>query len=655
MAQSPAETPGFDVSALDRNADPCGDFYQFACGNWLKSNPVPADQSTWGRFHELMERNRIVLKDILDKSSADDPKRTAVEQKIGDYYAACMDEPAINQKGLKPLKEDLDRIAALSGKQDLPDALIKLHRIGASALFSFRSEQDFKDSTQMIAAADQGGMGLPDRDYYFKEDAKSQQIRSQYVEHVAKILALAGDSAEQASAGAKAVMEIETGLAKGALDRTSRRDPQKVYHKMTVKELAALAPSFPWDRYLTGIGGPKVEALNVTEPAFFQQIEKLLSSTSLNDWKTYLRWHLLHNNAALLSTGFVDENFAFYGKTLTGAKELRPRWKRCVDLADNELSEALGQKFVEKTFGEAGKKRTLTMVAALEKALAADIEALPWMTPTTKKQALGKLQAITNKIGYPDKWRDYSRLQIQRGDLLGNSKRASEFEFLRQLDKIGKPIDPGEWFMSPPTVNAYYDPQMNNINFPAGILQPPFFDNRLDDAVNFGGIGAVIGHELTHGFDDQGRQFDAKGNLRDWWTEQDAQEFEKRSSCFVDQFAAYETIPGVKLNGKLTLGENVADNGGLRIAHMALMDSLTRKRTAKIDGFTPEQRIFLGWGQIWCQNTTEQAARLRAAVDPHSPPRYRVNGVVTNMPEFQKAFACRAGQPMVREKACRVW
>ncbi|MGH9632020.1 MAG: M13 family metallopeptidase, partial [Bryobacteraceae bacterium] len=413
-------------------------------------------------------------------------------------------------------------------------------------------------------------------------------------------------------------------------------------------------PSFNWPRYLSAIGAPRIESLNVAVPSFVKQLESQIDAASLDEWKIYLTWHLVRSASALLPEAFVNENFDFYGRTLTGAKELRPRWKRCVQYTDLDLGEALGQKYVELTFGKEGKERTLRMVRALEKALERDIKEIAWMTPETKKQALEKLHAIANKIGYPEEWRDYSALEIKAGDAMGNSLRSNQFEFQRQMRKIGKPVDKKEWFMTPPTVNAYYDPQNNNINFPAGILQPPFYDNKIDDAVNFGGIGAVIGHELTHGFDDEGRKFDAKGNLQDWWTEKDAMEFEERAKCFQEQYAGYTTVGDLTLNGKLTLGENVADNGGLRIAYMALLDTLEGKQE-KIDGFTPEQRLFLGWGQIWCTNYRDEALRLRTQTDPHSPGKYRVNGVVSNMPEFQKAFACKAGQPMVRENACRVW
>ncbi len=649
-------TPGFDIHALDTNASPCVDFYQYACGAWNARNPIPPDRSSWGRFDELFERNQIILRGILEKYSAADPKRTPLEQKIGDYYSSCMDEAGIEKAGLTPLEPQLRRIRSLKDKAALAEEIAILHLAGANALFRFSSEQDAKNSTEVIARADQGGLGLPERDYYLNEDAKSVEIRRQYLAHVQKMFALLGEPAERAAANAQIVIDIETALARASLDVVARRDPTKVYHKIRTAELAyTLNPSFGWMQYLQDIGAQHIESLNVAVPDFFKKLDGLINTTDLEDWKAYLLWHLVKSQARALPMAFVNEHFNFYGKVLTGAKELRPRWKRCVAAADGDLGEALGRKYVEQAFGADSKERVRKMVAALEQAMSRDIAGLSWMTPATKKLAQVKLQAIANKIGYPDRWRDYSALKIVRGDALGNAQRSDAFEFHRELVKIGKPVDRDEWQMTPPTVNAYYDAQMNDINFPAGFLQPPAFDKSMDDAVNFGNIGATIGHELTHGFDDEGRQFDAKGNLRDWWTAQDAREFEKRASCLVDEYSGFTAVDDLKLNGKLTLGENAADSGGLRIAYMALLDTLAGQTPPKIDGFTAEQRFFLGYGQGNCENLTDEIARLLAQTDPHSPGKYRVNGVVSNMPEFQKAFGCTAGQPMVRAKACRVW
>ena len=646
---------GFDITALDRSADPCVDFYQYACGTWMKNNPIPPDQASWGRFDELQERNRQVLHEILEKASANDPQRDAVTQKIGDFYAACMDESAIGHLGIEPIKADLARIAALPDKQSLVDEVARLHQAGANVLFSFSSGPDFKDSHMELAQADQDGLGLPDRDYYLKPDPKSAELRQQYVAHVRKMFELLGDPPKRAADNAAVVMEIETALATGSLTLEERRDPDKVYHKMSALTLAGLTPSFAWAKYFADVHAPLVASLNVATPEFFKQMQALIQRTGLDHWKIYLTWHLLHASAHLLPAPFVNANFDFYGRILTGAKELRPRWKRCVSYTDSDLGEALGQKYVERTFGAEGKQRTLKMVQALEQALAADIQQVAWMTPATQQKALEKLHAIANKIGYPDKWRDYSSVRIVRGDALGNDRRATEFEFQREIRKIGQPVDRSEWGMTPPTVNAYYDATQNNINFPAGILQPPFYDVHADDAVNFGGIGAVIGHELTHGFDDQGRKFDGDGNLRDWWMPEDAQAYQQRSACFVKEYAGFTAVDNLKLKGELTLGENTADNGGLRISLMALLNTLAGKSAPKIDGFTPQQRLFLGWGQIWCQNSTPEELRLRALTNEHSPGRYRVNGVLENMPEFRQAFACRAGQPMAPQTACRVW
>jgi endothelin-converting enzyme/putative endopeptidase len=655
-----AETPkakvaGFDIGALDRTASPCTDFYQFACGGWVAANPVPPDRPRWGRFDELQDRNRDVLREILNQVSASSGGRNPIDQKIGDHYAACMDESRTEALGAKPLEKELSAIEALADKGALAERLAHLQGQGLPMLFGYGSLQDFKDATKVLAVVDQGGLGMPDRDYYLKDDDRSKELRAKYVAHVQKMLELAGDRPEAAAARAKVVMEMETALAGVSLERVKRRDPENLYHKLKRADLGTLAPDFKWESFFVATGVPPFTEINVTHPDFFKGANDLIKTRDLADWKSYLRWHLIRQTAPLLSSAFVNENFEFFGKTLTGAKELRPRWKRCVDRVDNDLGDALGQRYVEKTFGEEGKKRMAVMVAALETALEKDIQGVPWMADSTRRKGLEKMKAIANKVGYPDKWRDYTSVRIDREDAVGNAARAAAYEFRRDLDKIGKPVDRGEWQMSPPTVNAYYSPLLNDINFPVGILQPPFFDNAMDDAVNFGGIGAVIGHELTHGFDDSGRKFDAQGNMTDWWTEVDGKQFEEKSQCIVDQYGSYTAVDEVKLNGKLTLGENVADNGGLRIAHMALHETLGGKTPAPVDGFTADQRLFLGWAQIWCQNATPEISRLLAQTDPHSPGKWRTNGTVSNMPEFQQAFSCKAGDPMVSAKPCRVW
>ena len=656
-----AYTPVLDVPSMDKTVDPCVDFFTYSCGGWLKNNPIPADQASWDAYGKLQEENREVLRRILEAAAVPSPNRSAEEQKIGDYFASCMDEAAIEKLGATPLKADLERIAGLKSKAGLPAELAHLHPsdvgsfLGRAPLFSFGSNQDFKNSTEFIAEVDQGGIGLPDRDYYFKDDAKSQEIRQQYLAHVQKMLQLLGDKPDEAAAEAQTVMRIETALAKASLTRVERRDPNKIYHKMTREELQALSPSFSWDGYFTEIGLPGTKSLNVAVPDFVKGMEAELNAEDLASWKVYLRWHLVHAQARYLSTAFVNEDFDFYDHILAGTKEIQPRWKRCVRFVDRQLGEALGKVYVQKNFSPDTKQRALVMVKQIETEMGNEIQQLPWMSPATKEQALAKLHTVVNKIGYPDHWRDYSAFKVVRGDALGNGERGAAFEFRRWLNKIGKSVDRGEWYMTPPTVNAYYNPQMNDINFPAGVLQPPLFDPRSDDAPNYGNTGGTIGHELTHGFDDEGRQFDAQGNLRDWWTADDGKKFEQLASCTSDQYSQYVIVDDVKINGKLTLGEDTADLGGLLLAYLAWKDAEKGKDLKPIDGFTPEQRFFIGYGQSWCSAERPEVQRMRATVDPHSPPRYRTNGVVSNMPEFQKAFSCKAGSPMVRENRCKVW
>jgi len=651
----PVNSPKFDLNNMDKSVDPCVDFYQYACGGWKKNNPIPADQTRWGQFNELIENNMVVLRGILEKDAKPSPKRAAVQQKIGDMYASCMDEKTVNQLGAKPIQPLLTRVAAIKTHKDVIDTVAYLHSQGIRSLFTMNSGPDMHDAKKTIAYVDQGGLGLPDRDYYLKDDEKSKETREKYVAHVQKMLELSGMSADKAQTGAAKIMEIETALAKASMARADRREPKNRDHRMTTKELETLAPNFDFAVYFADRKGPEFTSLNVTNPAFFKDVNDLITSVPVSDWKTYLRWHIVRANAPWLSDPFVQEDFSFQNQYLNGQKEIQARWKRCVNLVDGDLGEALGQEYVAKTFGKEGKQRTLEMVHHIEDAMSEDMKSLSWMSDTTKKQAQIKLEAIANHIGYPEKWRDYSTVIIKRGDLVGDDLRATAFDVHRELNKIGKPVDRYEWEMTPPTVNAYYRAPMNDITFPAGILQPPFWDKKLDDAVNYGGIGAVIGHELTHGFDDQGSQYDKEGNFKSWWTQDDRAEFDKRTDCIKNEYAGFVAVADVHLNGKLTLGENTADNGGVRIAYLALKDDLKGKEETKIGGFTPEQRFFLGFGQIWCQNVTPENARMRATVDPHSPGEYRVNGVVSNMPEFQEAFGCKAGQPMVRESACHVW
>ncbi len=657
--KEPAAPKLFDVTAMDKSVDPCVNFYEYACGNWRKENPIPADQTNWGRFNQLRERNLWLTYQILEKAAEPSPKRTVLAQKYGDLFASCMNDGRVNELGAKPIAPLLAQVAAMKDTSTIATLVAELQRKEATrVLFGFGSGQDEKDSSEQIAQLRQGGLGLPDRDYYLESDARSTKIREQYVEHVQAIFKLLGDTPEQAAAEAKNVMDFETALAKASQTRTAMRQPENTYHRMSVSELEKLAPNFDWKQYFVAVDAPGLtNNVNVGSPDFFKQVSEAVKGTDVTVWKSYLRWQIAHSAAPWLSDNFADENFNFFGKVLAGQKEQQARWKRCSTLTDSLLGEALGQDWVTANFGGDAKANMQKLVASLETALGEDVQQLDWMSPATKAEAEKKLAAVRNKIGYPDKWRDYSSVKIERGDLHGNIDRAREFEFQRQLNKIGKPVDESEWGMTPPTVNAYYNSSYNDINFPAGILQPPFYDNNANIAQNLGGIGVVIGHEITHGFDDQGSKYDGKGNLREWYTAADRKAFEERTDCEVAEYGSFEPVEGQKLNGKLTLGENTADNGGLRIAYLALMDTLAKnpKAAGDVGGFSPEQQFFISYGQLWCENSTDQVARLRAKTDSHSPGEFRVNGVVQNFDAFGKAFGCKVGQPMMPVKSCRVW
>jgi putative endopeptidase len=649
---------GFDLSNLDRSISPCDDFYKFADGGWIKSNPIPADHSSWGTFNQLRDHNEDVLRQILEQAAADKNAAPGSNwQKIGDFYASCMDTTAIESAGVKPLDPELQRIASLQDTAGLQDEIARLQRDGVNAVFDFGSEQDPKDSTQEIAGANQGGLGLPDRQYYLDDDDRSKQLRVAYVQHVTNMFKLMGDDAATAAAEAKIVLNIETSLATSSMNLVDLRDPDKTYHKMALDQLRDLAPDFDWQGYLKDVDAPSVSAVDIGQPDFFKQVNSVLVLIPLADWKIYLRWHLIHTAASALPEQFVEENFDFYGHTLTGTQEIPPRWRRCVQATDRQLGEALGQYYVQRNFPPEAKAKALVMVNNIKAALHDDLETLDWMSPATRQQALVKLAAMNLKIGYPDKWRDYSAYQVTRGPYVENYLRGNSFEFARDVAKIGKPVDRSEWGMTPPTVNAYYDPQMNEIVFPAGILQPPFFNPQADDAINYGGIGAVIGHEMTHGFDDQGAKFDAQGNLKNWWTPDDLKNFQARGECIVKQFDAYEA-EGLHENGGLVEGESIADLGGITLSYRAFEKTLEGKPVpSPIDGFTEEQRFFLGFAQIWAGSYRQEAARLLIKTNPHPLPQFRVNGPLSNTPAFATAFGCKPDSPMVRSETlrCRIW
>ena len=650
-------TPGLDVSAMDRTVDPCVDFYQYVCGGWRRSNPIPPDQAGWNVYGKLYEDNQRFLWGILDGLARNTAGRTDNQQKIGDYFAACMDEATIEPRGVTPLTPVLARIAELPSRKAQPGQLADLHQQSGDGtpFFRFGSTPDYGDSTQVIALADAGGLGLPDRDYYTDTDERAVKIRMQYREHLTRVFEILGDAPELAARNTAAVLRIETALAQASLTPVDRRDPHKLYHKMAPAALQRLTPDFDWSAYLTPLGLANVRAVNVDEPKFYAVLNHVLATISLSDIKAYLRWHVTHNASPYLSSAFENERFDFFGHVLRGIAVPPPRWKRCVAQVDGLLGEALGQEFVARSFGPQLKASTLRMTIQIEQAMRADIESLSWMSDITKHHALVKLDAITNKIGYPDHWRDYSAIAIRREDFFGDAMRATEFESRRQIAKIGKPLDRSEWFMTPTTVDAYYDEQMNNINFPAAVLQPPLYDPAMDDAPNYGNTGGTIGHELTHAFDDEGRQYDAGGNLSDWWTIADAQKFKQHAQCIVDQYAQYIVVDDIRINSRLTLGEDTADLGGLILAHMAWVAQTAGQTLHDQDGLTPEQRFFVGYGQWACENDRPENLRVHAKTDPHSPGKYRVNGLVVNMPEFEKAFSCKVGQPMAGTKRCRVW
>lgn len=657
-APTEPKTPhSFDLSAIDKTADPCTDFFQYACGNWRKDNPIPSDQTRWGRFNELSEHNRYLL--YLDLKKAADSPKTALQTQYGNFFAACMNTDLANQLGDKPILPVLAHIDSIMDKKQLGLLIAHMQtQAGVPVFMRFRVQQDQKDSSKQIADASQGGLALPDRDYYLEDNPRMEKIRGEYHHYVVGMFKLIGDSQDKAEAEAKSVIDIETALAKGSLPRVEFRNPDNVYHIMKIADLDTLAPDFDWTAYIGALDAPHFDTLNVATPEFFKTMNQVIDSQSLDNLKSYLRFHTANTFAPWLSSNFVDANFDFFQKTLQGQVEQTARWKRCTILTDRSMGEAVGQDWVKENFPPSAKENMEKLVAALKQALAQDIQSLPWMSEDTKKQAEVKLAAFRQKIGYPDKWRDYSKLDVKRDDLVGNVRRAAAFEWDWEINHLGKPVDEKEWGMTPPTVNAYYSDSLNDINFPAGILQPPFFDNTKDPAVNFGAIGVVIGHEMTHGFDDRGSRYDAQGNVKDWWTPTDKKAFDERTGCEVKEYDGFEPVSGTHLNGKLTLGENTADNGGLRIAYQALMSTLADEHKSpgtKIDGYTSPQRFFISYAQVWCENRTDEVQRVSAKTDPHSPGMFRVNGVVRNFDEFGKAFGCHKGQPMMPDDACRVW
>ncbi|PYL83237.1 MAG: hypothetical protein DMF14_04220 [Verrucomicrobia bacterium] len=649
--------PPFDIANMDTSVKPSDDFFMYANGGWIKRTPIPPEYSRWGSFNQLIEKNNDALHDVAERAARETTATDPDAKKVGDYYASGMDEATVEVARARPLTDELKRIDGVKDRTDVLKEIAHLHTLGITSLFGFTSGQDDKNSTMVIAQAYQGGLGMPDRDYYTKTDDASKKLRDQYVQHVTKMLTLLGEDPKAAGEHAKKILTLETSLAQASRTKVELRDPQKNYNKMKTSALQALTPGFKWDAYFKESNLLDPGELNVGQPDFFKGADKVFASTAIDDWKEYFRWHLVHATAAELSADFVNENFNFYETTLRGTQQIKPRWKRVVASTDNSIGEALGKLYVADYFPPESKARMLDLVNNLRSALADRIKTLEWMDEPTKQAALKKLAAFTVKIGYPDKWRDYSVLRIDRGPYVLNAVRASMFDIRRELNKIGKPVDRTEWGMTPPTVNAYYNPKLNEIVFPAGILQPPFFNPKADDALNYGGIGAVIGHEMTHGFDDQGRQFDEVGNLRDWWTPESAAKFKERSGAIVKQYSEYEPLPGVHVNGELTQGENIADIGGVKIAYAALQKALAGKPQEKIDGFTPEQRFFLGFAQIWRSVQRDEDLRLMVNTNPHSPARYRVNGPLSDLVEFQKAFNLPDNCPMVRpaDKKVNIW
>jgi endothelin-converting enzyme/putative endopeptidase len=662
-AADPATTvykpiPGFDKTSIDAGVNPCDDFYKFACGKFAGNHPIPSDQPEVDQFYALYNVNTQSLNGILTKAAAAGPGRSANEQKIGDYYESCVDTSAIDSKGLTPVEPLLQEIDAVKSKAQLAALTGKLQRVGVDVFFGYGEQQDFKDASKQIAVVDQGGLGLPERDYYLRTGEKDVKLRAEYKEHVAKMLVLAGASKEAADREAEAILKLETALAKASMPVTERRDPEKVYHLQPIATFEATVPGLDFGKFQDAVGSPRVTELNNANPEYFPALIKVVGATDLPTLKAYMRYHLLTTTASRLPKRFDEENFDFYGRILYGQPEQQARWKRCSNAVNGALGEALGEVYVQQYFAGDSKAKMLEMVHDIEAAMDRDIDQLQWMSAETKVKAKEKLHLVANKIGYPDKWRDYSKLEVKKDDALGNMLRANAFENDRQLAKIGKPVDHSEWGMTPPTVNAYYDPSMNDINFPAGILQPAFYDRSEDDAVNYGHIGAVIGHELTHGFDDEGRKFDGHGNLSDWWTAEDAKKYEVRSDCLVNEYGGFTAVDDVKVNGKLTLGENTADNGGLVLAYMAYLERAKANGVdlnAKVDGYTSPQRFYIGYAQNWCENSRPEAVRAQVLTDPHAPDHFRTNGAIVNQPGFAEAFGCKRGTPMVPVNSCRVW